>query len=215
MKKMIELEHVTKYFKNEAVINDLDLELYDNKIYGFTGRNGSGKSVLMKMIGGFIKPDSGRVIVNGRELTKGYDFPKGMGALIENPGFLWYDTGFNNLLYLARIQKIIGREEIKEAMISVGLDPDSKKKVGRYSLGMKQRLGIAQAIMENPEILLLDEPMNGLDEEGVEIVRNMLLKKKSEGVIIMISSHNREDISILCDEVYNINAGRLTKTSDS
>ena len=209
MKKMIELDNVTKQFKGEAVIDKINLELFDNKIYGFTGRNGSGKSVLMKIIGGFIKPDSGRVIVKGRELSKGYDFPDGLGALIENPGFLWYDTGFNNLLYLARIRKMINKEDIRNAMISVGLDPNSKKKVGRYSLGMKQRLGIAQAIMENPDILLLDEPMNGLDENGVDIVRNMLLKKRGEGVVIIISSHNREDISILCDEVYNINAGSI------
>lgn len=213
MKKMIELDNVTKSFKNETVINKICLELYDNKIYGFTGRNGSGKSVLMKIIGGFIKPDSGRVIVKGRELSKGYDFPDGLGALIENPGFLWYDTGFNNLLYLARIRKIINKEDIRNAMISVGLDPDSKKRVGRYSLGMKQRLGIAQAIMEKPDILLLDEPMNGLDENGVEIVRKMLIEKKAEGVVIIISSHNCEDIDILCDDVYHISSGCIKKVS--
>lgn len=210
MKKMIELQNVTKEFKEEAVLKDVTLELYDNKIYGFTGRNGSGKSILFKLISGYMRPSKGTVIVNGKVLGNDCDFPEEMGALIETPGFLRYESGFANLNYLAKIQNIIGREEVEHAMEMVGLDPKSKKHVGKYSLGMKQRLGIAQALMENPKIVILDEPMNALDDAGVELIRKRIIDYKREDRIILLASHNKEDIALLCDEVYHLQNGKIT-----
>jgi ABC-2 type transport system ATP-binding protein len=153
--------------------------------------------------------DSGEVIVNHKIIGKDIDFPENMGALIENPGFLWYETGFDNLNYLARINGKISKEEVKKAIELVGLSPDSRKKTGKYSLGMKQRLGIAQAIMENPDILILDEPMNGLDDTGVQDIRKLLLNFKGEGKIVLIASHNKEDIEVLCDQVYRVSHGKI------
>ena len=145
----------------------------------------------------------------GKEIGKDRDFADNIGIIIENPGFLNGYTGFKNLEYLANIRNVIGKEEIRESMEKVGLDPCSNKKVGKYSLGMKQRLGIAQAIMENPEILILDEPMNGLDNQGVEDVRGILMGLREEGKTIILASHNKEDIEILCDEVYEMDRGKL------
>lgn len=212
MKKMIELKDVTKKFKEDTVLKQMNLELYDNHIYGFVGRNGSGKSVLFKLISGYLKPDEGEIIVDGKVLGKKYDFPDSMGALIESPGFLWYESGLSNLRFLSKIQNKISEEEVAEAMNMVGLDPRLKKHVGKYSLGMKQRLGIAQAVMERPDILILDEPMNGLDDSGVKLIRNLILAYKKEGRIILLASHNKEDISLLCDEVYHISDGTVVKT---
>lgn len=211
MKKMIEVKNVTKKFKNDVVIERVNLELYDNRIYGFVGRNGSGKSVLFKLLSGYMRPDEGNIIVDGKQLGKEYDFPEKMGALIEAPGFLWYESGFANLRFLAKIQNKISDDDVKEAINMVGLDPESNKHVGKYSLGMKQRLGIAQAIMEKPDILILDEPMNGLDEVGVKQIRELIISYKMEGRIILLASHNKEDIEILCDEVYKIENGYLCK----
>lgn len=211
MKKMIEVKNVTKKFKNDVVIERVNLELYDNRIYGFVGRNGSGKSVLFKLLSGYMRPDEGNIIVDGKQLGKEYDFPEKMGALIEAPGFLWYESGFANLRFLAKIQNKISDDDVKEAINMVGLDPESNKHVGKYSLGMKQRLGIAQAIMEKPDILILDEPMNGLDEVGVKQIRELIISYKMEGKIILLASHNKEDIEILCDEVYKIENGYLCK----
>ena len=143
------------------------------------------------------------------EIGKDTDFADNIGIIIENPGFLKGYTGFKNLAYLASIRNVIGKEEIRECMKKVGLDPDSHKKVGKYSLGMRQRLGIAQAIMENPEILILDEPMNSLDNQGVDEVREILMELRDKGKTILLASHNKEDIEILCDEVYEMNQGRL------
>ncbi len=180
------------------------------KIYGIVGRNGSGKTVLFKTMIGFLKPTSGRVIVGGKEIGRDTDFADNIGIIIETPGFLSSYSGYKNLEYLVGIKNIIGKKEIKESMERVGLDPNSKKKVGKYSLGMRQRLGIAQAIMENPDILILDEPMNGLDNQGVEDVREILLNLKDEGKSIILASHNKEDIEVLCDEVYEMDHGKLT-----
>lgn len=205
----IELIGVNKSFKEEKVLKDICLTLTDNKIYGFVGRNGSGKSVLFKIICGYVIADSGKIMIDGKELGKDMDFPEGLGALIETPGFIWYQSGFENLRYLARIRNKINDAQVKDAIRQVGLNPDSKKWVGKYSMGMKQRLGIAQAIMEYPDILVLDEPMNALDEEGVEEIRQLLLKYRQLGRCILITSHNREDIEILCDEVFKIKSGVL------
>ena len=182
---------------------------YPGKIYGFVGRNGSGKTVLMKMILGFIKPTSGTIKVNGKQVGKEIDIPDDIGAIIETPGFLPEYSAFQNLKLMAMIRGKITSERIRETIKLVGLDPDSKKHVGKYSLGMRQRLGIAQAIMEDPQILLLDEPLNGLDNEGVEEMRNVLLKQKEQGKLIIIASHSKEDIDILCDEIFRFDHGKI------
>lgn len=208
---MIELIDVSVRFKKEIILEEVNLNLEKGKIIGFIGTNGSGKSVLFKTICGYIVPNEGKVVIQGKRLHRGYDFPDNMGILIEKPGFFWHTSAFKNLKYLADINKKIGDDEIKEAMNKVGLDCNLKKHVGKYSIGMKQRLGIAQAIMENPDIVVLDEPMNGLDTEGVELIRNLLINLKKEKKTIIISSHYMEDIKILCDEVYKVENKRVEK----
>lgn len=210
MESIIKVDSVTKKFGADTALNNVSIEFYKGKIYGIIGRNGSGKTVLFKTIIGFLRPTNGRVLVEGKEIGKDTDFADNIGIIIETPGFLGSYNGYKNLEYLANIKNIIGKKEIRESMERVGLDPDSKKKVSKYSLGMRQRLGIAQAIMENPDILILDEPMNGLDNQGVEDVRGILLNLRDEGKSIILASHNKEDIEILCDEVYEMDHGNLT-----
>lgn len=213
MESIIKVDNVTKKFGSDIALSNVSIEFERGKIYGIVGRNGSGKTVLFKTIIGFLKPTSGRVIVDGKEIGKDTDFADNIGIIIETPGFLSAYNGYKNLEYLASIKNIIGKKEIKESMQRVGLDPNSKKKVSKYSLGMRQRLGIAQAIMENPDILILDEPMNGLDNQGVEDVRNILLNLREEGKSIILASHNKEDIEVLCDEVYEMDHGVLSMTT--
>lgn len=210
MESIIKVDKVIKKFGSDIALSNVSIEFARGKIYGIVGRNGSGKTVLFKTIIGFLKPTSGKVIVDGKEIGKDTDFADNIGIIIETPGFLSAYSGYKNLEYLASIKNIIGKKEIKESMERVGLDPNSKKKVGKYSLGMRQRLGIAQAIMENPDILILDEPMNGLDNQGVEDVREILLNLREEGKSIILASHNKEDIEVLCDEVYEMDHGKLT-----
>ncbi|MCM1373684.1 MAG: ATP-binding cassette domain-containing protein [Muribaculum sp.] len=209
MEEIISVENLTKRFGEVTALENVCLRFEQGKIYGIIGRNGSGKTVLFKSIIGYIKPSSGRVVVNGKEIGKDTDFAENIGIIIENPGFLGGYTGFRNLEYLASIRNVIDGAQIRESMEKVGLDPSSRKKVGKYSLGMKQRLGIAQAIMEEPQILILDEPMNGLDKQGVEDVRGILMRLRDEGKTILLASHNKEDIEILCDEVYEMDQGRV------
>lgn len=206
----IKVEHLSKSFKNEQVLSDINLEMSEGHIYGIIGRNGSGKSVLFKLICGFLFPDEGSVTINGKVIGKDRDFPEDFGALIETPGFLWYQSGISNLNYLASIKNQITKQEVADTMRLVGLDPTSRKRVGKYSLGMKQRLGIAQAIMEHPRFIILDEPMNGLDESGIRDMRQLFLKLRDEGCLVILASHNKEDIGILCDEVYQISNGRIS-----
>ena len=206
---MIEIENLTKTFGTQTVISDVSGIFYPGKIYGFVGRNGSGKTVLMKMILGFIKPTSGTIKVNGKQVGKEIDIPDDIGAIIETPGFLPEYSAFQNLKLMAMIRGKITNERIRETIKLVGLDPDSKKHVGKYSLGMRQRLGIAQAIMEDPLFLILDEPFNGLDKHGVEEIRELLLDLKAAGKTILLASHNEEDIRILCDHVYEMDGGVL------
>ena len=211
MESIIKVDNVIKKFGSEIALNNVSIEFERGKIYGIVGRNGSGKTVLFKTIIGFLKPTGGRIIVDGKEIGKDTDFADHIGIIIETPGFLSAYSGYKNLEYLASIKNRIGKNEIKKSMERVGLDPNSKKKVGKYSLGMRQRLGIAQAIMENPDILILDEPMNGLDNQGVEDVREILLNLKDEGKSIILASHNKEDIEALCDKVYEMDHGKLTE----
>lgn len=213
MGQEIYLHEISKKFKNEDVLLSCTLRFEEGHIYGIIGRNGSGKTVLLKLMCGLYRPDSGYIEMLGKRVgEKGY-FAENTGIMIENPGFLNGYTGYQNLKYLAQIQCRIGDDEIKKAMETVGLDWKNRKKVGKYSLGMRQRLGIAQAIMEDPKVLLLDEPMNALDEGGVKDMRALLLEKKREGKIIVLASHIKEDISILCDEVYEISHGKVEKSS--
>ena len=209
MEDIIRVENVTKKFGTDTALENISVNFKKGKIYGIIGRNGSGKTVLFKTIIGFLKPTSGRVLIEGKEIGKETDFAENIGMIIETPGFLNGFSGYKNLEYLASIRRIIGKKEIRDSMVRVGLEPDNKKKVGKYSLGMRQRLGIAQAIMENPAILILDEPMNGLDKQGVEDVREILLRLKEEGKTIILASHNKEDIEILCDEVFEMDRGKL------
>ena len=188
---MIQIENVTKKFGEAVVLDEINMELQPGNIYGLVGRNGSGKTMLMKCICGFVLPTSGTIHVNGKIVGKEIDIPDDIGIIIENPGFLPNYSGFKNLQLLAMIRNKIGKAQIKEAIRRVGLDPESKKHVGKYSLGMRQRLGLAQALMEDPSILLLDEPMNGLDNEGVEEIRKLILDLKQNGKLIIIASHTR------------------------
>lgn len=210
---MIEIKHLTKKFGDVSVIEDLSMVFEKGKIYGLVGRNGSGKTMLMKHILGFVHATSGSIFVDGKEIGKDIDLPQNIGAIIENPGFLPEYSGVKNLRLLSMIRGKIGKTEVQEAMYMVGLDPASKKHVGKYSLGMKQRLGIAQALMEDPDILLLDELMNGLDNEGVREIREILLQQKKNGKILVIASHNKEDIDVLCDEIFYLDKGKVIQHS--
>ena len=211
MEKMIEISHVSKSFQTYRALDDVSLDIEKGKIYGIIGRNGSGKTVLFKWICGFLKTDSGEIKVDGKIIGKEIEAPQNAGIIIENPGFLSAYSGYQNLKFLADINKKIGKQEIRDVLEKVGLDPTIKKPVGKYSLGMRQRLGIAQAIMENPSLLILDEPMNGLDYQGVKDVRKILLDLKEEGKTILLASHNREDIAFLCDETVHIDHGKLVE----
>ena len=206
---IIVIEHVWKSFRGDDVLKDINYAMQAGKIYGLVGNNGSGKTVLLKCICGFLIPDSGKILVRGKWIGKEVDFPEHIGAIIESPGFLPNMTGMKNLRILAALNGRIEGNDIRESIRKVGLNPDLKKNVGKYSLGMRQRLGIAQAIMENPDILILDEPFNGLDKKGIEEIRGLILKLKQEGKTILLVSHNQKDIDILCDEVCEIDNGQL------
>lgn len=214
MEYIAEIKNVSKKFGDETVVREVSMFLEPGKIYGIAGRNGSGKTVLFKMIIGFLRPTAGKIVVGGKEIGKDADFAEDIGIIIETPGFLGSFSGYKNLEYLAGIKKQIGRDEIRKSMELTGLDPDSRKKVKKYSLGMRQRLGIAQAIMEHPKFLILDEPMNGLDREGAAEMRALFLRLRKEGTTILLSSHHGEDMEELCDEVYEMEDGLLKKSPD-
>lgn len=209
MQNIIEVKNVTKQFKEFKALDDVSLSFERGKIHGIIGRNGSGKTVLFKCICGFLKTDKGEITVNGKKIGKDIEAPKDIGVIIETPGFLPNYSGYQNLNFLAGINGKIKKQDILQVIRRVGLDPRSKKHVGKYSMGMRQRLGIAQAIMENPELLILDEPMNGLDNQGVEDVRKLLMELREQGKTIILASHNKEDIAVLCDTVVEIDRGRI------
>ena len=209
MTDVIVIDKLTKSFKGKTVLEDVNMRLQEGRIYGVVGDNGSGKTVLLKLICGFMKPDSGTVTVNDKAIGKDADFPENTGIIIEAPGFLPNYSGMKNLEYLASIRGKIGKEQIESAMKTVGLDPSSKLRVGKYSLGMKQRLGIAQAIMEDQQLLILDEPMNALDKDAVKEMRKLFLSFKASGKTMLVVSHNEGDISTLCDEVYEFDGAKI------
>lgn len=200
----IELNHVSKKFYRDSILEDVCLKLFPGNIYGFIGPNGSGKTVILKMIAGFMRPSGGTIYLDQKQIGKDLDFPPSMGLLIETPGFLPNYSGMQNLLYLAKIKKLVDREQIMRTMKLVGIDYAAERKAGKYSLGMKQRLGIAQAIMEDPELIILDEPMNGLDQRGIAEIRKLLLELKKNNKLILLASHTKEDIKMLCDQVFYI-----------
>lgn len=207
----IKIENVSKSFGDTIVLSNINIEFEKGKVHGLIGRNGSGKTMLMKCICGFVPVSSGQIIINGQTLKKDFDMPKDVGIIIETPGFLPSYNAYKNLKFLADIQGKITKQEIYDSIRKVGLDPKSRKAVGKYSLGMRQRLGLAQAIMENPDILILDEPMNGLDKDGVADMQKYLLNLKEKGKTIIIASHSSDDISILCDNVFEMEKGTLCK----
>lgn len=195
------IDRVTKRFGEEMVLKETTMTMKRGKVYGIVGNNGSGKTVLMKCICGFLPVTSGSICVGQKYIGRDTDFPESLGLIIETPGFLTEYTGRKNLEILADLKRKVSGKGIRECLQKVGLDPDLKKPVSKYSLGMRQRLGIAQAIMENPEFLILDEPFNGLDKKGTADIRAILLELKKQGKTILLASHNSMDIDILCDEV--------------
>lgn len=207
----IEIRNLTKKFKETVAVNDVTVSFEKGKIHGIVGRNGSGKTVMFKCLLGLFPVTAGEITVLGQEIGDGKRVPKGVGAIIETPGFLPNCTGVQNLSYLMELSGKADKKRIKEVISMVGLDPESKKHVGKYSLGMRQRLGLAQALMEDPELLILDEPMNGLDKNGVAEMRQLFLSLKEQGKTILIASHNPEDTRILCDTLHEMDAGVMTE----
>lgn len=207
----IEIKNVTKKFKNNIVLNDINLTFESGHIYGLIGRNGSGKSVLLKMICAFYEPTSGEILFDGVNVIKNHDFPKDTRALIENPSFLGDLTGYENLKILADIQKKIGEKEILDSLEIVNLKEEKDKKYSEYSLGMKQKLGLAQVFMEDPKIMILDEPFNGVENKTAEKLRDYLKEEKKKDKIIIIATHIKDDIEKLADEVYEFDAGNIIK----
>lgn len=208
---IIQVKNLDLTINRTQILKNVCVSFEKGKIHGLIGRNGSGKTMLMKCICGFIRPTNGEIYVDDKQVGKDCDFPENIGIIIETPGFIPYYSGYKNLKLIADLNKKITPEQIKQAMAQVGLDPELKRHVVKYSLGMRQRLGLAQAIMENPDILILDEPMNGLDKEGVEDMRKYLLDFRKQGKTIIIASHSTEDIEVLCDTVSEMDKGILTK----
>lgn len=206
---MIELKNLGKTIKSAEIIHDINVKFYGGRIYGLKGYNGSGKTMLMRLIAGLIRPSSGAVLINGKTLGQDITFPESIGILIENPAFLDSYTGFQNMKLLADIKGKIGADEINHMLTQVGLDPMDKRKYRKYSLGMKQRLGICAAVMEHDDILLIDEPTNALDTDGVELVKRILIKEKQRGALIIIACHEVNILQALSDEIYTIEKGRF------
>ena len=208
---MIYVKDLSLKIKKETILSDINLHIKKGKITGLVGRNGCGKTMLMKCITGFVRPTTGEVVFNEKRIGEDIDFPKDTGIIIETPSFVPYYSGRKNLIELASLNRKIGKKEIDKVLEKVGLYEARNKMVRKYSLGMRQRLGIAQALMEEPETLILDEPMNGLDNDCVEMIRGILGQLKSEGKTILLVSHNKEDIRLLCDEIYEMDKGKVAK----
>lgn len=207
----IQIEDISKVIKGNTVIEHVSLQFESGRVIGLSGINGSGKTMLMRLISGLIHPTAGRILVDGRVLGKDIAFPDNVGILIENPAFLDNYSGFANLKLLASIRDRIGNDQICRTLERVGLDPYSKKKYKKYSLGMKQKLGIAGAIMEEPELLILDEPANALDAAGVERLKGIIREEKTRGALIIVSCHDAALLEELSDEIYVMENGRILK----
>ncbi|MFQ9933573.1 MAG: ATP-binding cassette domain-containing protein [Lachnospiraceae bacterium] len=207
----VEVKNYSKVIKGIAVLKDINVRFEQGIVYGLQGKNGSGKTMLMRAICGLIRPTEGSVIIDGKVLGKDMSFPESIGVLIENPSFLANCTGYENLEILASIQKKIGKEEIEETLRAVGLEPSDKRKYRKYSLGMKQKLGIAAAVMEHPDIIILDEPINAIDEEGVGLVEDILENERKRGAVIIIACHDKEEMERLADEIICIEDGKIAE----
>ena len=205
----ISIEHVTKKIKDATVLKDICLEMKGGTVYGLQGKNGSGKTMLMRAISGLIRPTSGRIVINGEQLHKNISIPRSIGLLLENPSLLPEYDASQNLKLLAKMQGGVPEEEIRQLIRDVGLDDAGHKKVEKYSLGMKQRLGIAAAILGSPDIILLDEPINAIDGEGVEEIRSLILSLKNEKRIIIVACHDKEEMNLLADEIVHLRDGRI------
>ena len=205
------VKSATKYIKKALILDDVNIQLTGGKIYGLKGPNGSGKTMLMRLLCGLIRPTSGEVWIDGKKLGKDMDFPESVGLLIENPAFLPNYTGYENLELLAQIRGKIGAEQICQSLLEVGLDPHDPRKYRKYSLGMKQRLGIAAAIMEKPDLLIVDEPTNALDDSGVEQICTILRRERDRGALVVIACHDSLLLETLSDEIYKIYEGKVTK----
>lgn len=210
----IDIVGLTKIIKGNTVLNNINLKLEKGKIYGFIGRNGSGKTMLFRAICGLITPTKGKIVIDGKRITKDIDFPESCGVIIEIPGF-WEDlTGLQCLKNIASIKSEINEKTICNWMIKLGLDPKDKRQFRKYSLGMKQKLALVQALMESPDLIILDEPTNSLDEESVNNIRNILKDLKEKGATILIASHNKSDAELLCDKTFKIDSGNVTEVTD-
>lgn len=211
MKTVINCENLCKTIKKHEILKNVSIKVGEGQIVGIMGRNGSGKSMLFKIICGLVIPTSGNIEVFGENILNDGSFPKDLGVLIEYPGFLPQFSGYKNLKLLADIQNLIGKQEIIQAIKIVGLDPEDKRSYRKYSLGMRQKLGLAAAIMEKPKLIILDEPTNNLDEESIIEFREFLMNTRDEGATILLASHNKNDIEYCCDKVYNMSNGVLTE----
>ena len=206
----IVVNNVTKVIKGITVIQDVSLELHSGTVYGLRGVNGSGKTMLMRLISGLIRPTKGTITIDGKQLGKDITFPPNVGLLIENPAFIDNYTALQNLKLIANIHRVVDETRIREVINEVGLDPDDKRKYKQFSLGMKQRLGIAGAVLENPELILIDEPTNALDTDGIEMVRRMILEQKERGALVILACHDFSVLKELSDEIYFVREGRVT-----
>lgn len=205
----VEVKDLCKTIKNTVILDKISLTMESGKIYGLRGKNGSGKTMFMRCLCGLILPSEGEIIIDGKKLGADMDFPESVGVLIENPAFLNGYTGFQNLKLLASIKDKIGDTEIRKAIADVGLEPEDKRKYKKYSLGMKQRLGIACALMESPELILLDEPINALDEKGVKRIKELLMEEKEKGKLIIVACHDNKELEYLADVIYHVEAGHI------
>lgn len=208
-------KNINKTIREKAILSNVSLGLKSGNVYGFVGKNGSGKTMLFRALSGLMKIDSGSIVWEEKILHKDFSVLPSLGIIIENAGLYPNFTGIQNLTYLANLTKRIGQEEIIQAITRVGLNPYDKRLYGKYSLGMKQRLAIAQAIMEKPDVIMLDEPTNALDETGVEEIRKIILEEKARGALILVASHNKEDIQVLADEWYRVENGQVIKQEAS
>lgn len=207
---MIKVSNVNKKIKNHVVLKDVSAEFEDGKIYGLFGKNGSGKTMLLRTIAGLILPTEGEVSINGQILHKDISFPPNTGIIIEHLSMYPQYSAFDNLRMLSKIKKVATEEDILNALKRVELDEVAHNKVRSFSLGMKQRLNVAQAIFEKPDIILLDEPTNAIDQEGVQVVKDILIEERNRGAIIIIASHHQDEIIDLCDCVLRMNGGKLS-----
>lgn len=206
--------HISKTIRGKVILRDVSLHLQSGTVYGFVGRNGSGKTMLFRALSGLMTLSSGSVLWEGKELHKDFSVLPSMGIVLENVGLYPELTGMENLQYLGKLSGKSGVEDMRRALLRVGLDPDDKRTYKKYSLGMKQRLSIAQAIMEHPDVIMLDEPTNGLDEDGVRQIRELILEEKVRGALILLASHSKEDLSLLADHLFHMDAGVLTKQEE-